>query len=119
MSVPETPAEERLATRARLYAEHPENNVAWRELLKAARELTDAEPEPAEEQVIFAGQYTKLRSGGWGMRVFGVAHVGALVDVETRAGEIRREVVERVIWSGVLRGRTVSLCTISRGEATP
>ena len=41
--------------------------------------------------------YTRLRTGDWGIRVSGQAKPGQSVDVTTRAGEVKRELIEAVV----------------------
>lgn len=58
--------------------------------------------------------YTKLKSGEWGARVEGQARIGAQVQVTTKAGEVKSETVEKVLWTGPDKetGKTISLCAI-------
>lgn len=60
--------------------------------------------------------YTKLNNGSWGVRVDGRAEAGQVVSVRTKAGDTKRETVERVLWTGADKqtGRTVSLCAITQ-----
>jgi hypothetical protein len=50
-----TPEEDRLATCARLYAEHPDNEVAWRKLCEAALAYAGKPP-----QVVAAGTFSDI-----------------------------------------------------------
>jgi hypothetical protein len=52
--------------------------------------------------------YTKLRSGGWGIKVDGTAVAGQVVIVTTKAGATRTETVAAVVHSGP----AYSVCTI-------
>jgi hypothetical protein len=58
--------------------------------------------------------YTKLRNDTWGIRVQGPAVPGDTVEVTTRAGETKKEVVEKVVWEG----DGVTICAIVRTEAS-
>lgn len=60
--------------------------------------------------------YTKLNNGNWGVRVDGKAEAGQTVSVRTKAGELKQETIERVLWTGADKqtGRTVSLCAIAQ-----
>jgi len=55
-----------------------------------------------------SNSYTKLRNGSWGVRVDGAARPGQVVTVKTKAGEVKTETVDRVIW----KGDSVSICSI-------
>lgn len=54
--------------------------------------------------------YTKLKSGGWGVRVVGTAKAGDRVTVTTKAGVKKVETVTAVVWSG----NGVTLCAIDQ-----
>jgi hypothetical protein len=58
--------------------------------------------------------YTKLRNDTWGIRVQGTAVPGDEVEVTTKAGETKKEVVERVLWEG----DGVTICAIVRAESS-
>lgn len=60
------------------------------------------------------GTFTKLRTGNWGVKLPGRARAGQEVMVQTRAGEQKRVVVGRVVWSG----NDVSICTIASQART-
>ena len=44
--------------------------------------------------------YTKLQSGGWGIRSTVALTAGQAVTVEKRDGSTKTETVERVVWTG-------------------
>lgn len=53
--------------------------------------------------------YTKLRSGAWGVRIEGPAPAeGTTITVTTKAGAVKTETIERVLWSG----NGIALCAI-------
>lgn len=57
--------------------------------------------------------YTKLKSGEWGIRSSGTLFPGALVAVTTKAGKVKMEIVQRVVWTGKDRdGSQVTLASI-------
>jgi hypothetical protein len=58
--------------------------------------------------------YTKLRNDTWGIRVKGPAVPGDTVEVTTKAGETKKEVVERVLWEG----DGVTICAVVRTESS-
>lgn len=59
--------------------------------------------------------YTKLQSGAWGVRCEGVPQAGATVSVQTKAGAVKSETIERVLWTGPDRvtGQPVSVCAVA------
>lgn len=68
--------------------------------------------------------YTKLRSGEWGVRVTGALPAqGSTIQVTKKDGTRNTVTVNRVEWSGTVRGVHVSMCSIkseARGtRATP
>lgn len=57
--------------------------------------------------------YARLKNGSWGLRVVGTVPVpGAEVVATTKAGDTKRETVERIVWTG----DGVSLCTIRKSQ---
>lgn len=57
--------------------------------------------------------YSKLNNGDWGIRVQdGTVTPGATVTVTKKDGTTKKETVEKVIWTGVMKGHGVSLCSI-------
>jgi hypothetical protein len=56
-----------------------------------------------------AASYTKLHNGTWGIRVKGSTSQGATVEVTTKAGVVKTETVQRVLWSG----NGTSICAIT------
>ena len=59
--------------------------------------------------------YTKLRDGSWGIRVPESlrATAGDVVTVTKASGEIKDEIVARVLWTG----QGISLCSIQQSAA--
>lgn len=54
--------------------------------------------------------YTKLKTGGWGIRVQGenAVRAGQNVTVTTKAGKIKEETVRKVLWTG----NGITLCAV-------
>lgn len=44
--------------------------------------------------------YSKLKNGDWGVRLEGSAQPGQIVNVATKAGQIKPEKLGRKIWEG-------------------
>jgi len=44
--------------------------------------------------------YTRLKDGSWGIRTTFAASAGSIVEVKKQSGEVKDEVVEKLIWSG-------------------
>ena len=60
--------------------------------------------------------YTKLKSGAWGVRVTGAApKSGQRVTVTKKGGGTATETITRVVWSG----NGVHLCAIAAKQAKP
>lgn len=57
--------------------------------------------------------YTKLKDGTWGIKVEGSASAGIVVNVITKAGQLKKEIVGKVLWQGKdkFTGKQVALCT--------
>lgn len=58
--------------------------------------------------------YTKLKTGAWGIRCNAGAQVGATVDVTTKAGAVKREVIAAVLWRDA--AKDLSICAIGGKE---
>lgn len=55
--------------------------------------------------------YTKLQNGTWGIRVtLPAPSVGESVTVTTKAGQVKTETVEKVLW----QGNGVAICAIAQ-----
>lgn len=64
--------------------------------------------------------YTKLKSGEWGLRLIGECpfEKGAIVNVTTKAGAVKRETLGNRVWQGTDRdGQQVTLWAIHGKEA--
>lgn len=62
-----------------------------------------------------AASYTKLKSGGWGVRVEGQVKEGDTVTVTKKSGEKKQETVSRVLW----RGDGVAICEVGEARRQP
>ena len=59
--------------------------------------------------------YTKLKDDSWGIRVPAQLNpkAGTPVQVTKASGEVKSEIIDRVLWTGKAKdGQEVSLCTI-------
>jgi hypothetical protein len=85
--------------------------------MKALIEVLSQCSQPTKkERIKTMNSYTKLQSGAWGVRVEGTATPGKCVTVQTKAGALKTETVERVLWFGPDKrhpGVMISLCAIA------
>jgi len=44
--------------------------------------------------------FTKLQNGTWGVRADGIVEIGSVVQVRTRAGEVKSVTITQVVWTG-------------------
>lgn len=67
---------------------------------------------------MLTGTYTRLKSGEWGIKVYGIPNEGDCVEIKTKNGATKKELVRKVLWSGQDKytGSEISLCTKTSAE---
>ena len=78
------------------------------ELTELLGDTFRSEPEP-----LMRARWKKLRSGAWGVHVFGHPASGDTVAITKANGEEQTAVVDVVLWSGAdRRERPISICSV-------